>query len=60
MPRGRRGRLLDAVDGVVVAEREQLDAGRRGGARRPPRRQRAVGVSEWLCRSKVGVPSPRA
>ena len=41
---GARGRLGHAVDGVVVREREQLDA-RRGGALDDLRgRQRAVGV----------------
>ena len=37
-------RLADPLDAVVVGQRQQLDAGRRGGGHHLARRQLAVGV----------------
>ena len=37
--------FLDAIDGVVVAERQQLDAGRGGGSDQVADGQFAVGVA---------------
>ena len=58
--RAGRERLVDAVDRVMVGQREQLDA-RRGGRARPPRPARARRRSsvECDCRSKVGRSAPR-
>ena len=44
MGRGGLAGLLDAVDGVVVAERQQLDAGRGGRGDQIADGQLAVGV----------------
>jgi hypothetical protein len=43
--RGGRAGFVDAVDGVVVAERQQLDAGRGGRSDQIANGQLAIGVA---------------